>query len=102
MEILKSATFDRWLRSLRGARSDGRVLARIDRLAACSPGDAKPVVGVISALRINHGPGYRVYSRQDGQRLLLLLCCRDKSTQQRDIERTHQITQEWKNHGQHD
>jgi len=102
MEILKSATFDRWLRSLRDARAVGRVLARIDRLAAGNPGDVKPVGGGISELRINHGPGYRVYYRQEGQRLLLLLCGGDKSTQQRDIERAHQITQEWKNHGQHD
>lgn len=70
-------------------------MARIDRLAAGNPGDIKPVGGGISELRIDHGPGYRVYYRQDGQRLILLLCGGDKSTQQRDIERAHQIAQEW-------
>lgn len=95
MEIVKGATFDRWLRSLRDRRAIGRVMARIDRLAAGNPGDVKPVGGGISELGIDHGPGYRVYYRQDGQRLILLLCGGDKSTQQRDIERAHQIAQEW-------
>lgn len=48
------------------------------------------------------GPGYRVYYRQEGQRLILLLCGGDKSTQQRDIKRAHKIAQEWKNNEQHD
>lgn len=95
MEIVKSATFDRWLRSLRDRRAAGRVMARIDRLVAGNPGDVKPVGGGISELRIDHGPGYRVYYRQDGQRLILLLCGGAKSTQQRDIERAHQIARKW-------
>lgn len=73
-------------------------LGRIDRLAAGNPGDVKPVGGGISELRIDYGPGYRVYYRQDGQRLLLLFCGGDKSTQPHDIERAYQIAQEWKNH----
>ncbi|MFW6598951.1 type II toxin-antitoxin system RelE/ParE family toxin [Propionibacteriaceae bacterium Y2011] len=95
MEIVKSATFDRWLRNLKDRRAAARVLVRVDRLAAGNPGDVKPVGGGVSELRIDHGPGYRVYYRQDGQRLLLLLCGGDKSTQQRDIERAHRIAQEW-------
>jgi putative addiction module killer protein len=102
MEIVKSATFDRWLHSLKDRRAVARVLVRIDRLVAGDPGDVKPVGDGISELRIDCGPGYRVSYRQEGQRLILLLCGGDKSTQQRDIERAHEIAQEWKNNEQHD
>ncbi|MFT8636415.1 MAG: type II toxin-antitoxin system RelE/ParE family toxin [Pseudoclavibacter sp.] len=102
MEIVKSATFDRWLRALKDRRAIARILVRIDRLATGNSSDAKPVGSGISELRIDYGPGYRVYYRQEGQRLVLLLCGGDKSTQQRDIELAHRITQEWKNNEQHD
>ncbi|MDF1489604.1 type II toxin-antitoxin system RelE/ParE family toxin [Tessaracoccus caeni] len=100
IKIVKSATFDHWLRLLRDRRAAVRILARIDRLAAGNPGDVKPVGGGISELRIDHGPGYRVYYLQDGRRLILLLCGGDKSSQRRDIERAHQIAQEWKHNEQ--
>jgi len=61
VEVVKSATFDRWLRGLKDRRAAARVLVRIDRLALGSPGDVKPVGAGISELRIDHGPGYRVY-----------------------------------------
>ena len=61
VEIVKSATFDRWLRKLKDRRAAARVLVRIDRLAAGNPGDVKPVGSGISDLRIDYGPGYRVY-----------------------------------------
>jgi putative addiction module killer protein len=102
MEIVKSATFDRWLHSLKDRRVVARVLVRIDRLVAGNPGDVKPVGDGISELRIDCGPGYRVDDRQEGQRLILLLCGGGKSTQQRDIKRAHEIAQEWKNNEQHD
>jgi putative addiction module killer protein len=102
MEIVKSATFDRWLHSLKDRRVVARVLVRIDRLVAGNPGDVKPVGDGISELRIDCGSGYRVYYRQEGQRLILLLCGGDKSTRQRDIKRAHEIAQEWKNNEQHD
>jgi len=61
IELVKSATFDRWLRSLRDRRAMARIQARLDRLAGGNPGDVKPVGGGISEMRIDHGPGYRVY-----------------------------------------
>jgi putative addiction module killer protein len=73
VEIVKSATFDRWLRKLRDRRAAARVLVRIDRLAAGNPGDVKPVGSGISEVRIDYGPGYRVYYLQEGQRLIVLL-----------------------------
>jgi putative addiction module killer protein len=60
-EVVKSATFDRWLRKLKDRRVVARVLVRIDRLAAGNAGDVKPVGGGISELRIDYGPGYRIY-----------------------------------------
>jgi putative addiction module killer protein len=97
VEVVKSATFDRWVRKLKDRRAAARVLVRIDRLAAGNSGDVKPVGGGISELRIDHGPGYRVYYLQDGPRLILLLCGGDKSSQDRDIEQAHRIAEKWRN-----
>jgi putative addiction module killer protein len=72
------------------------VLVRIDRLAAGNPGDVKPVGEGISELRINYGPGYRVYYLQDGDTLVVLLCGGEKSTQDDDIKNVKRIAKEWK------
>lgn len=97
VEVFRSATFDRWLRRLKDRQGAGRVLARIDRLVAGNPGDVRPVGGGVSELRIDYGPGYRVYYLQRGSRLILLLCGGDKSSQPRDIENAHWIAEEWRN-----
>lgn len=68
---------------------------RIDRLAEGNPGDVKPVGGGISELRINYGPGIRVYYMQRGQILIVLLCGGDKSSQKRDITEARRIAAEW-------
>ncbi len=102
VEIVKSATFDRWLGKLKDRRAVARVLVRIDRLAAGNPGDVKPIGGGISELRIDYGPGYRVYHLQDGPRLILLLCGGDKSSQDHDIREAHRLAKEWKSNEQDD
>jgi putative addiction module killer protein len=94
--VVRSDTFDRWLRKLKDRRAAARVLIRIDRLAAGNPGDAKPVGEGISELRINYGPGFRVYYRQEGDELILLLCGGDKSTQDDDIKNAKRIAKQWK------
>ncbi|WP_181274119.1 type II toxin-antitoxin system RelE/ParE family toxin [Brevibacterium oceani] len=99
VEVIRSTTYDRWVRSIKDRRVKARVLARVDRLAQGNPGDVKPVGGGISELRIRYGPGYRVYFLQDGARLILLLCGGDKSTQQRDINEAKRIGKEWKSNG---
>ena len=71
---------------MRDIRARARVLARIERLAAGNPGDAEPVGKGISELRINYGPGYRVYYKQQGRELVILLAGGDKSSQSRDIK----------------
>jgi putative addiction module killer protein len=95
VEVVTSATFDRWLRKLKDRRDAARVLVRIDRLAAGKPGDVKPVGHGVSELRIEYGPGYRVYFLRDGDRLILLLIGGDKSTQDADIRTAHSVARTW-------
>lgn len=102
VEVVKSATFDRWLRKLKNRRAAARIQVRIDRLAAGNPGDVKPVGSGISELRIDYGPGYRVYYLHEGQRLILLLYGGDKSSQQKDIEEAKRMAADWKSDEQED
>lgn len=86
VEARQAARFAQWLEDLRDLRARARVQARIERLIGGNPGDAKPVGSGVSELRINYGPGYRVYFQQKGSTLIILLAGGDKSTQARDIE----------------
>ena len=95
VEVVRSATFDRWLQKLKDRRAAARVLIRIDRLANGNPGDVKPAGRGVSELRINYGPGYRVYFLREGDRLILLLIGGDKSTQDADITAAHTIADTW-------
>ena len=76
-----------WLNSLRDVRAKARVVARINRLVAGNFGDCKPLRDGISELRIDYGPGYRVYFAMVGREVILLLCGGDKRTQDADIDR---------------
>jgi len=95
-EVVSTDIFDKWLRMLKDRQGKLRILERIDRLAHGNPGDVKPVGRGVSELRLTYGPGYRVYYLQDGDRLILLLCGGDKSTQSRDVEKAHQLADEWR------
>ena len=86
MEIRKTDVYVKWLDGLRDIRARARVLARIERLAAGNPGDSEPIGEGVSELRINYGPGYRVYYKQQGCELVILLAGGDKSSQSRDIK----------------
>jgi putative addiction module killer protein len=97
VEILRSATFDRWLGKLKDRGAVARVLVRIDRLALGNPGDVRSVGGGVSELKIDYGPGYRVYFSQQGQKIVLLLCGGDKSSQSSDISTAQRIADEWRN-----
>ena len=96
VDVVRSSTFDRWLGKLKDRRAAARVLIRINRLAAGNPGDVRPVGGGISELRIDYGPGYRVYYLREGDRLVLLLCGGDKSTQRADIATAYDIAEQWR------
>ena len=77
--------FEAWLDDLKDKRAVARVLARLARVRLGNPGDCKPVGEGVSELRVDYGPGYRVYFGQQGQTLVVLLCGGDKRTQDRDI-----------------
>ena len=85
-EIRKTLVFAAWLDGLHDLRGRARVQARIERLAAGNPGDAKPVGEGVSELRIDSGPGYRVYFARRGRELVILLAGGAKSTQAKDIQ----------------
>jgi putative addiction module killer protein len=85
VDVRETDEFSDWLRGLRDARARAKVLIRIDRLANGNPGDVAPVGEGVSELRINYGPGYRVYYIQRGTAYILLLAGGDKSTQAKDI-----------------
>jgi putative addiction module killer protein len=96
IDLRRSATFDHWLLNLRDRHAAARILARLDRLATGNPGDVKPVGGGISEMRIDHGPGYRVYFMRRGPLLVVLLCGGDKSTQQKNIATAKSIAAQWR------
>ena len=80
---------------MRDSRAKAKILIRIDRLASGNPGDVAPVGKGVSELRINYGPGYRVYYAQRGTRYILLLAGGDKSTQDRDIAKAKRLAAEY-------
>ena len=86
IEIRKTELFARWIDGLKDLRARARVLARIERLAGGNPGDVAPVGEGVSELRIDYGPGYRVYFKQTGRELIVLLAGGDKSSQAKDIK----------------
>jgi putative addiction module killer protein len=95
-EIYRTDVFDDWLRSLRDLQGRARIDVRIRRLANGNPGDVRPVGQGVSELRIDFGPGYRVYFAARGDDLILLLAGGDKSSQARDIASALALYEEWK------
>lgn len=95
-ELIRSSVFDKWLSSLRDRRAIARITARLDRLASGNPGDTEPVGNGISELRIDYGPGYRVYYLRQGRYVVVLLCGGDKSSQGRDIKQAKTLAELWK------
>ena len=89
--IIRSGVFDDWLSPLRDAVARARINARILRLRFGNPGDVKAVGEGVQEMRINHGPGYRVYFARRGAALILLLCGGSKATQRQDIERAKEL-----------
>ena len=86
IQIRKTETFAQWLDGLRDVRARARVQVRIERLAAGNAGDVEPVGEGVSELRIDYGPGYRVYFKKHGREVVILLAGGDKRTQSADIK----------------
>jgi putative addiction module killer protein len=91
--IRKTNLFMKWLTELRDQKAIARIQIRIDRLALGNPGDVRPVGSGISEMRIDYGPGYRVYFSQRGSDLVILLCGGDKTTQTSDIEKAKRVNE---------
>jgi putative addiction module killer protein len=89
LNIRTTEAFDAWFDGLRDRIAKRRIQARIDRLAMGNPGDWKPAGSRVNEMRIDHGPGYRIYYVQRGSELVILLCGGDKSTQDADIRAAH-------------
>ena len=96
LEVRETNEFSRWLGALRDLHARSKILVRIARLANGNPGDAQPVGEGVSELRINHGPGYRVYYVQRDAKYVLLLAGGDKSSQSKDIKQAKRLAAEYK------
>ena len=94
IDVRRTDVFDDWLRRLRDRRAVSRISMRIQRLTLGNFGDAKPVGEGVSELRIDYGPGYRVYLVQRGDKIIVLLCGGDKSSQEADIARAKELAKE--------
>jgi len=94
IEIRKTETFVKWIDGLSDIRARSRILVRIERLIAGNPGDVKPVGESISEMRIDYGPGYRVYYKKTGQKIVILLAGGDKRTQSKDIKTAQRLAKE--------
>ena len=95
MRVKKTDEYREWLDRLRDPAGRARILVRVDRLIHGNPGDHRNLQGGVSELKIDFGPGYRVYYMQRGEQLLLLLNCGDKSTQAKDIVKAQQLAKDF-------
>jgi putative addiction module killer protein len=96
VEIRQTELFARWIRGLRDRLARVRIQARIDRMESGNAGDVRPVGEGVSEMRIDHGPGYRVYFMQRGSELIILLAGGDKSTQSKDIQMALELARQFK------
>lgn len=90
-EVQQTSVYAAWFRALRDNSAKGRIVARIERVQLGNFGDAKAVGDGVHELRMDFGPGYRVYYARRGTRVILLVCGGDKGSQSRDIVRAKQI-----------
>jgi putative addiction module killer protein len=96
-EIRETEVYKKWFLKLTDNRAKYRIGIRIERLKIGNPGDAKPVGDNISEMRIDYGPGYRVYYKDIGKEIIILFCGGDKSTQQADIKTAKELAREYGN-----
>ena len=94
IEIRETAAFIDFIEDLDDERAQAKIAARIERLAAGNAGDVEPVGEGVSEMRIHYGPGYRLYFARQGQKVIVLLCGGDKSTQDKDIKAAKKLARE--------
>lgn len=95
VQVRRTGEFAAWLSGLRDKQGRAKILARIDRLEDGNPGKTRSVGAGVVEMKIDFGPGSRVYYIQRGQLLILLLCGGDKSTQSNDIKRAKALAAQW-------
>ena len=95
IEVIESATFKRWIRGLHDRHAVARINARLRNVSLGNAGDAKPVGGGISEMRVHHGPGYRLYFLREGT-TVVVLCGGDKGSRKQDIERAGRLAKDWR------
>lgn len=93
-EVRQTEVYFRWFKALRDRQARARIDARLRRLSLGNPGDAKPVGEGVSEIRIDYGPGYRIYYVRRGQKVVVLLAGGDKRTQKRDIQTALELARE--------
>jgi putative addiction module killer protein len=93
IEVRKTEAFAKWIDGLQDICARARIQARIERLAGGNPGDVKAVGEGVSELRIDYGPGYRVYYKKHKHKVVILLAGGDKSTQVKDIKTALRLAQ---------
>jgi putative addiction module killer protein len=96
VQIIRTEEYASWILSLRDDRAKAKIALRVDRLALGNPGDVKPVGGGLSEMRIDYGPGYRVYYGKPGDSIVLLLCGGTKNGQSRDIKKAKALFETWR------
>jgi putative addiction module killer protein len=94
IEVRQTGVFAEWFAGLRDRTARARITVRIRRLSLGNPGDVKPVGGGVAEMRIDYGPGYRVYFVRRGDTVVVLLCGGDKRHQDRDIARALELARE--------
>jgi putative addiction module killer protein len=93
IEVRQTEEFSGWLHRLRDANALARIVGRLRRIEMGNPGDTKSVGHGILEMRIDYGPGYRIYYSYRGPQIVILLCGGDKRTQQRDIKRAQKLAE---------
>jgi putative addiction module killer protein len=94
VEVRSSAVFDAWFDALRDRQAQARITVRIRRLQGGNPGQHRVLKSGVVEMKIDFGPGYRVYFTQRGAELVLLLAGGDKSTQQHDVQLALRLAKE--------
>jgi putative addiction module killer protein len=95
VEVRQTEEFAGWLHRLRDANAVARIVGRIRRMEMGNPGDSRGVGHGVLEMRIDYGPGYRIYYVHRGAQIVILLCGGDKRTQQKDIERAGKLAETW-------
>jgi len=99
IEVRQTDEFRKWLRRLKDSNAVARVVARIRRMEQGNLGDTKSVGAGVMEMRVDYGPGYRIYYVHRGVEIVILLCAGDKRTQQQDIKRAHAIVRDMSERG---